>query len=121
MFNPVIPGWPNWLKSHPPATAPTTPSTMSITTPSPVLFTILLATKPAIRPRTIQARIDIRLPTFPQSVLPDFGELPAQSDGPCASAGQFHMANVHSIFTAAKTSTRDGPTAHSFPCRPRLV
>src|SRR5512135_400076 len=77
-FSPVTPGWPNWLKSHPPPTAPTMPSTISIRTPSPLLFTSLLATKPAIRPSTTQARIDIRLPTFPQDVLPDFSELPAQ-------------------------------------------
>src|SRR4029077_14766146 len=47
------------LNSQPPTTAPTTPSTISRMTPSPVLFTSLLPMKPAIKPNTIHARIDI--------------------------------------------------------------
>src|SRR5690349_913438 len=41
------------------------PSTMSRTSPSPVLLTILLATKPAISPSTIQPMIDIRSSSSP--------------------------------------------------------
>src|SRR5258708_2667770 len=37
------------------------PRTMSRNRPSPVLFTILLPIKPAKRPRTIHARIDIKI------------------------------------------------------------
>src|SRR5580704_5897736 len=51
--------WPNSLKRQPPTTAPTIPRTMSRSKPSPVLFTILLPIKPANRPKTTQARIDI--------------------------------------------------------------
>src|SRR6476646_9852069 len=40
---------------NPPTSEPTSPSTMSITTPSPRLLTILLARKPATRPHTSQA------------------------------------------------------------------
>src|SRR5271166_4314793 len=51
--------WPKVLNSQPPTTAPTIPNTISKNTPSPVLFTILLATKPAISPKTIHAKNDI--------------------------------------------------------------
>src|SRR5579864_840147 len=47
------------LKTQPPTTAPTIPSTISRNTPSPVLFTSLLPMNPAINPNTIQAKIDI--------------------------------------------------------------
>src|SRR4029077_4918485 len=40
-------------------TAPMTPRAMSRKNPSPVLLTILLAMKPEIRPRTIQASNDM--------------------------------------------------------------
>src|SRR3954465_2937523 len=60
-LNPVTPAPPKAANSQPPTTAPTIPSTMSRTTPSPVLLTILLATKPAISPSTIQPMIDIPL------------------------------------------------------------
>jgi hypothetical protein len=56
----VTPVPPNAAKSHPPTTAPTMPSTMSNTTPSPVLLTILLATKPAMRPTISYPMIDMR-------------------------------------------------------------
>src|SRR5450755_1239277 len=59
MFSPLTPPAPNILKSHPPTTAPTTPRMMSRKKPSPDLFTILLPIKPATRPSTIHARIDI--------------------------------------------------------------
>src|SRR5664279_1934106 len=55
-FTPVAPAK---LKRKPPASAPTIPRTMSRMIPSPVLFTILLAMKPEIRPSTIHASIDI--------------------------------------------------------------
>src|ERR1700676_4854010 len=58
-FTPVTPCIPKAVKSHPPTTAPTTPSTMSSRTPSPALLTILLAMKPEISPRIIQPRIDM--------------------------------------------------------------
>src|SRR4029077_12151455 len=45
--------------SQPPMTAPTTPSTMSSMNPSPDLLTSLLPMKPAIKPRTIQAKNDM--------------------------------------------------------------
>src|SRR3569623_3256906 len=59
MFRPVTPEAPNSENRKPPTKAPTTPMTLSIIKPSPVLLTILLAIKPEIRPRTIQARIDM--------------------------------------------------------------
>src|SRR5215470_6262700 len=43
----------------PPTIAPAIPRTMSTRKPSPALLTILLAMKPAIRPRTIHPIIDI--------------------------------------------------------------
>src|SRR5579859_4679528 len=58
-FTPVTPWAPNMLNTQPPTTAPTIPSTISRNTPSPVLFTSLLPTNPAIKPNTIQAKIDI--------------------------------------------------------------
>src|SRR5262245_46724279 len=47
------------LKSHPPTTAPMMPKTMSARAPVPGLFTILLAIKPEISPRTIHAKTDM--------------------------------------------------------------
>src|SRR6516162_11403288 len=59
MLRPVTPEAPKNLKMNPPTTAPMIPKMMSRTIPSPDLFTILLPTNPAIKPRTIQARIDM--------------------------------------------------------------
>src|ERR1700676_3101852 len=59
MLTPVTPWAPKKLKSHPPTTAPTIPRMMSRKRPSPDLLTILLPIKPATRPSTIHARIDI--------------------------------------------------------------
>ena len=52
------------LKQQPPTSAPPTPRTMSRTLTAPVRFTILLAIKPAISPRTIQPRTDISVPSI---------------------------------------------------------
>src|SRR5437879_13185710 len=61
MFKPVTPCMPNRLNNQPPITAPTTPRAMSRKNPSPVLLTSLLPMKPAIRPSTIHAMIDMQL------------------------------------------------------------
>src|SRR5215468_10010778 len=61
-LKPVIPVPPNRSKSQPPTTPPTTPRMMSRKKPSPCRFTILLAMKPAISPRTIQPMIDMSPP-----------------------------------------------------------
>lgn len=57
--------WPIVLKSQPPTIAPTIPNTLSVTTPDPDLFTILLAIKPEISPRTIHATNDIETSQAP--------------------------------------------------------
>src|SRR5258708_16523721 len=62
MFSPVTRGMPNRLNTHPPITAPTIPRAMSRKSPSPVLLTSLLPMKPAIRPSTIHAMIDMVCP-----------------------------------------------------------
>src|SRR6266566_1275200 len=62
MFNPVTPCMPNRLNNQPPITAPTIPRAMSRKNPSPVLLTSLLPMKPAIRPSTIHAMIDMICP-----------------------------------------------------------
>src|SRR5712671_3737760 len=59
---------PNMLNNQPPITAPTIPRAMSRKNPSPVLLTSLLPMKPAIRPSTIHAMIDMVCP-------PGFGQL----------------------------------------------
>src|SRR5215469_241820 len=64
-LSPVTRDIPNKLNSHPPNSAPTTPRTMSSHSPSPVLLTILLAMKPAMRPRTSHAMIDMSLSHYP--------------------------------------------------------
>src|ERR1700719_4636742 len=62
MLRPVTPAAPTKLNSQPPTIAPTIPSRISTTVPSPVLLTSLLARKPAASPSTIQAKIDMPLP-----------------------------------------------------------
>src|SRR6266446_1935687 len=59
MLSPVTPDIPNMLKSQPPTTAPTIPRAISRINPSPVLLTSLLPMKPAIRPSTTHATIDM--------------------------------------------------------------
>src|SRR5229473_931448 len=59
MLSPVTPDIPNTRNSQPPTTAPTTPRAMSRINPSPVLLTSLLPMKPAIRPSTTHATIDM--------------------------------------------------------------
>src|SRR5713101_2489847 len=56
---------PNTLNSQPPTMAPTMPKPISRTRPSPVLLTSLLPMKPAIRPSTNHARIDMICSPFP--------------------------------------------------------
>src|SRR6266542_2416794 len=53
---------PNRLNNQPPITAPTIPRAMSRKNPSPLLLTSLLPMKPAIRPSTIHAMIDMVCP-----------------------------------------------------------
>src|SRR6266403_897064 len=62
MFNPVTPCMSNRLNNQPPITAPTIPRAMSRKNPSPLLLTSLLPIKPAIRPSTIPAMIDMICP-----------------------------------------------------------
>src|SRR5690349_20936854 len=59
ILNPVTPTAPIKENKNPPTIAPTIPRMMSRRIPSPALLTILLAMKPAIRPRTIQPMMDI--------------------------------------------------------------
>src|SRR6202022_2345648 len=59
MLSPVTPDIPNTRKSQPPTTAPATPRAISRINPSPVLLTSLLPMKPAIRPSTTHATIDM--------------------------------------------------------------
>ena len=59
ILTPITRWAPKALKIHPPATAPTIPRMISRKKPSPCLFTILLAIKPASKPSTIHARNDI--------------------------------------------------------------
>src|SRR5690242_9738808 len=59
MLNPVTPTAPIKENRNPPTIPPMIPRRMSRTTPCPCLLTILLAMKPAIRPRTIQPMMDI--------------------------------------------------------------
>src|SRR5260370_41576776 len=61
-FRPVTPPAPRRLNTHPPAIAPTIPSTISRRKPSPRLLTILLPMKPANRPNRIQLRKGIVQP-----------------------------------------------------------
>src|ERR1700680_3491239 len=60
-LSPFTPRIPSAWNSQPPTTAPTIPRRMSMTTPSPVRLTILLAMKPAISPRIIHTSIDMIL------------------------------------------------------------
>jgi len=61
-LNPVTPTPPSALKMIPPKNAPTMPRTISSAQPAPSLCTILLAMKPAISPKMIQARIPMDAP-----------------------------------------------------------
>jgi hypothetical protein len=58
-LNPVMPAAPIRQNRNPPAIALMTPRKMSRTMPPLYLFTILLAIKPAIRPKMIQPMMDI--------------------------------------------------------------
>src|ERR1700720_281784 len=58
MSKPVMPVPPKRLNSQPPTTAPTMPSRMSTTVPSPVVLTILLAIRPAPSPSRIHTIMD---------------------------------------------------------------
>src|SRR6202022_4323684 len=79
MLSPVTPDIPNTRKSQPPTTAPTTPRTMSRINPSPVLLTSLLPMKPAIRPSTTHATIDMVGSPLPRCCAVVSGDSPSCS------------------------------------------
>ena len=58
-LKPVTPCDPKVVKSCPPMTAPTMPTTMLVSTPAPWLLTIRLPMKPLMRPSRSHARMDI--------------------------------------------------------------
>src|SRR5271166_3403417 len=60
MSKPVMPVPPKRSNSQPPTTAPTMPSRMSTTVPSPVVLTILLAIRPSPSPSRIHTIVDMR-------------------------------------------------------------
>ncbi len=56
-LKPVTPGWPNWLKSHPPTSAPIIPMMISMSIPCDALVFITTdATHPAIAPKSIHSK-----------------------------------------------------------------
>src|SRR5690348_15951651 len=71
ILNPVTPTAPIKENRNPPTIAPTIPRTMSRMIPSPCLLTILLAMKPAIRPRTIQPMMDILSLPYRSRLMPE--------------------------------------------------
>src|SRR5262245_44464469 len=75
-LSPVTPDIPKRRNSHPPTSAPTTPRTMFRKRPSPCLLTIRVAMKPAMRPRTSHAMIDM---SFSRCPSPGRIQSPARS------------------------------------------
>src|ERR1700687_1316720 len=79
MLSAVTPDIPNTRKRQPPTTAPTTPRAMSRINPSPVLLTSLLPMKPAIRPSTTHATIDMVGSPLPRCCAVVSGDSPSCS------------------------------------------
>src|SRR5689334_6995957 len=94
MSKPVMPVPPKRLNSQPPTTAPTMPSRMSTTVPSPVVLTILLAIRPAPSPSRIHTIMDMLSAYLTEAGWAATGGLLDFSDGSALSellGGRTHL------------------------------